>query len=152
MTLKTSNWILPCPQGINNITMALIGYIEQLHCVGLVRYLIRISHGNEVGCSCDQRLFFFSSALCASLTRLRREISLRKKYPSGTQGTYHPEASKFSLYVRNNAGVFHPANQSHGIFFAQIWNQRIEPSLFFNNGGLCREHVCKTAQERLFEP
>ena len=25
--------------------------------------------------------FFFSSALCASLTRLRREISIRKKYP-----------------------------------------------------------------------
>ena len=47
---------------------------------GLVRYLIRISHGNEVACSCDQRLFF-SSALCASLTRLRREISIRKKYP-----------------------------------------------------------------------
>ena len=30
-----TDWILPCPQGINNITMALIGYIEQLHCVGL---------------------------------------------------------------------------------------------------------------------
>ena len=39
------------------------------------------SHGNEVACSCDQRLFFFSSALCASWTRLRREISIRKKYP-----------------------------------------------------------------------
>ena len=25
---------------------------------------------------------------------------------------------------------FHPTNQSHGIFFAQIWNQRIELSLF----------------------
>ena len=43
---------------------------------------------------------------------------------------YHLEASKFSLYVGNNAGVFHPTNQSHGIFFAQIWNQRIELSLF----------------------
>ena len=43
---------------------------------------------------------------------------------------YHLEASKFSLCVRNNAGVFHPTNQSHGIFFAQIWNQRIELSLF----------------------
>ena len=42
---------------------------------------------------------------------------------------YHLEASKFSLYVGNNAGVFHPTNQSHGIFFAQIWNQRIELSL-----------------------
>ena len=35
---------------------------------------------------------------------------------------YHLEASKFSLYVQNNAGGFHPTNQSHGIFFAQIWN------------------------------
>ena len=43
---------------------------------------------------------------------------------------YHLEASKFSLYVGNNAGVFHATNQSHGIFFAQIWNQRIELSLF----------------------
>ena len=43
---------------------------------------------------------------------------------------YHLEASKFSLYVGNNAGVFHPTNQSHGIFFAQIWNQRIELRLF----------------------
>ena len=43
----------------------------------------------------------------------------------------HLEASKFSLYVGNNAGVFQPANQNHaGIFFAQIWNQRIEESLF----------------------
>ena len=25
-----TDWILPCPQGINNIIMALIGYIEQL--------------------------------------------------------------------------------------------------------------------------
>ena len=25
-----TDWILPCPQGINNITMALIGCIEQL--------------------------------------------------------------------------------------------------------------------------
>ena len=24
-----TDWILPCPQGINNIIMALIGYIEQ---------------------------------------------------------------------------------------------------------------------------
>ena len=24
-----TDWILPCPQGINNITMALIGYIKQ---------------------------------------------------------------------------------------------------------------------------
>ena len=38
-----ADWILPCPQGINNITMTLIGYIEQLHCVRLVRYLILIS-------------------------------------------------------------------------------------------------------------
>ena len=53
-----TDWILPCPQGISNVTMTLIGYIEQLHCVGLVRYLIRISHGNEVACSCDQRLLF----------------------------------------------------------------------------------------------
>ena len=30
-----TDWILLCPQGINNITMALIEYIEQLHCVGL---------------------------------------------------------------------------------------------------------------------
>ena len=30
-----TDWILPCPQGITNITMALIGYIKQLHCVGL---------------------------------------------------------------------------------------------------------------------
>ena len=29
-----TDWILPCPQGINNITMALIGYIEQLHGAG----------------------------------------------------------------------------------------------------------------------
>ena len=43
---------------------------------------------------------------------------------------YHLEASKFSLYVRNNAGVFDPTNQSHGIFFAQTWNQWIELSLF----------------------
>ena len=63
---------------------------------------------------------------------------------------YHLEASKFSLYVRNDAGVFHPTNQSHGIFFAQIWNQQIELSLF--NGGLCRERICKTSQERLIEP
>ena len=34
------------------------------------------------------------------------------------------EASKFSLYVRNNAGVFQPTNQNHGICFAQIWNRR----------------------------
>jgi len=26
-----TDWILPCPQGINNIIMALIGYIEQLN-------------------------------------------------------------------------------------------------------------------------
>ena len=25
-----TDWILPCPQGINNIIMAMIGYIEQL--------------------------------------------------------------------------------------------------------------------------
>ena len=25
-----TDWILPCPQGINNIIIALIGYIEQL--------------------------------------------------------------------------------------------------------------------------
>ena len=30
---------------------------------------------------------------------------------------YHLEASNSSLYVGNNAGVFHPTNQSHGIFF-----------------------------------
>ena len=30
---------------------------------------------------------------------------------------YHLEASKFSLYVGNNAGVFHPTNQSHGIWY-----------------------------------
>ena len=64
---------------------------------------------------------------------------------------YHLEASKFSLYVGNNAGVFHPTNQSHEIFFAQIWNQRIE-LVCLNNGGLCRERVCKIAQGRLFEP
>ncbi len=31
-------------------------------------------------------VIFFSSALCASLTRLRREVSIRKKISSGTQG------------------------------------------------------------------
>ena len=30
---------------------------------------------------------------------------------------YHLEAYNFSLYVRNNAGVFQPANQNHRIFF-----------------------------------
>ena len=30
---------------------------------------------------------------------------------------YHLEAYNFSLYVRNNAGVFQPTNQNHGIFF-----------------------------------
>ena len=41
----------------------------------------------------------------------------------------HLEAYKFSLFVGNNAGGFQPTNQNHGIFFAQIWNQRIEVSL-----------------------
>ena len=36
-----TDWILPCPQGINNIIMALIGYIEQLHCVGLKNRFLR---------------------------------------------------------------------------------------------------------------
>ena len=31
---------------------------------------------------------------------------------------YHLEASNFSLFVRNNAGVFQPTNQNHGIFFS----------------------------------
>ena len=30
---------------------------------------------------------------------------------------YHLEASNFSLYVGNNAGVFQPTNQNHRIFF-----------------------------------
>ena len=38
---------------------------------------------------------------------------------------YHLEASKFSLYVQNNAGVSHLTNQNHGNFFAQIWNSQI---------------------------
>ena len=33
---------------------------------------------------------------------------------------YHLEASKFSFYVRNNAGVSHLTNQNQGNFFAQI--------------------------------
>jgi len=34
---------------------------------------------------------------------------------AGTEA-YHPEARKFRLHVRNNAGVFYPTNQNHGIF------------------------------------
>ena len=36
-----TDWILQCPQGINNIIMALIGYIEQLNCVGLKNRFLR---------------------------------------------------------------------------------------------------------------
>ena len=50
--------------------------------------------------------------------------------------TYHLEASKFCLYVRNHAGVYFLTNQKHGNFFAQIWKQRIEGTLVQNNGGL----------------
>ena len=42
---------------------------------------------------------------------------------------YHLEASNFSLYVGNNAGVFHLTNQKCGNVFAQIWKQRIEGKL-----------------------
>ena len=79
-------------------------------------------------------------------------VPIRLHVQSVMAEAYHLEASNFSLYVWNNAGVFQPTNQNHGIFFAQIWNQCIKVSLSLKNGGLCRERVCKTAKERLFQP
>ena len=56
--------------------MALIGYIEQLHCVGLVRYLILISRMEmRLRAPATGGYFFLLGAL-----RLVNE-SIRKKYP-----------------------------------------------------------------------
>ena len=40
------------------------------------------------------------------------------------------------LLVRNHAGVYFLTSQKQGIFFAQIWKQRMEGTLVQNNGGL----------------
>ena len=51
------------------------------------------------------RGYFFSSAFCASLTRLRREMSIRKKYPLEPRV---PEALTDSGFLANRASiVFH---------------------------------------------
>ena len=61
---------------------------------GLVRYLNHKSHGNEVTYSSDQR-FIFSSARCASLSRLRRSkfagsrLRRSKNKTSGTRVVWH---------------------------------------------------------------
>ena len=54
---------------------------------GLVRYLIRISHGNEVVCSCDQRLFFSPRRFAPRQRGVAAKLTIdQKKISSGTQG------------------------------------------------------------------
>ena len=50
-----------------------------------VQFLNWISHGNEVACSCDQRLFFLLGALRLVNAASPRNID-QKKISSGTQG------------------------------------------------------------------
>ena len=66
--------------------MALIGYIEQLHCVGLVRYLILISRMEmRLRAPVTRGYFFLLGALRLLNAASPRNID-QKKISSGTQG------------------------------------------------------------------
>ena len=48
--------------------------------------------------------------------KYKQKLAREKQYLIVSEA-YHLEASNFSLYVGNNAGVFQPTNQNHRIFF-----------------------------------
>ena len=104
-----TDWILPCPQGINNITMALIGYIEQLHMGVSNQWPSSIS---ELISRMEMRLrapvtrgyFFLLGALRLVNAASPRNI-YQKKISSGTQGN-HTKAPFTHIRIFSNPQLF----------------------------------------------
>ena len=85
----------------------------------------------------DRNSFLDKQFARSHLMLKRREVGMAENlWHLMISEAYHLEASKFSLYVGNNAGVFQMTNEKRGSVFAQIWKQRIEGKLALNNGGL----------------